>query len=602
MKTFKKLVSMAMVLCLSAAILAGCGGDKPSNVSEDGTFSKRLDLTVWSTQGSDFVAPVTAKDNLVEKWLIDKTNVRIKNAYGNGGGQWESVLARLIAGDNFPELVACGGGQGPVHFGKIAEADKIWELTPEMLKTYAPDIWEKVPAEMWERIKVNGKIYGIPYNFPKTADEEFADHLSAYQREDAAMSEAVSVGTDLWIRDDILKMLYPEAKTWDELVALLNEKNEPIGDEIYDVPIESTEDLVKLFRDIKDLNLKVGERPVYAFGYSSVDCWVPYTQLGAQMAGYVGRNYITTWDTEKKEIVLPLLGDTIKEVALTQNRLIREKVFDPESLVIPTAQFKEKLLNGEYAVAVLSSVDHPPYINETLEKAGKPYRYRPLYTNVPAMKGYGPVKTPTTWGSAVGILKTVKEEDIPQVLNWMNIQFTDEWEEVRYWGPKEAGLYKDNEDGTREFLNDELNKKYIRGESHSLNEEDCYGLYGNAGLFSMSFMVTGKYEPKAYNDVRTFVLVPSAGGRLSADSPLRQKAVEAPPFDAWSAEYAELETVSDFWSSRSQWEDPFKLVLAAESDEEFEKKWNSAVENLKKTTDLDKMAKEMTEIARGLMK
>lgn len=602
MKTFKKLVAMAIVLCLSVAMLAGCGGDKPSNVSEDGTFSKRLDLTVWSTQGSDFVAPVTAKDNLVEKWLIDKTNVRIKNAYGNGGGQWESVLARLIAGDNFPELVACGGGQGPVHFGKIAEADKIWELTPEMLKTYAPDIWEKVPDAMWERIKVNGKIYGIPYNFPKTADEEFADHLSAYQREDAAMSEAVSVGTDLWIRDDILKMLYPDAKTWDELVALLNEKNEPIGDELYDVPIESTEDLVKLFRDIKDLNLKVGERPVYAFGYSSVDCWVPYAQLGAQMAGYVGRNYITTWDTAKKEIVVPLLGDTIKEVALTQNRLIREKVFDPESLVIPTAQFKEKLLNGEYAVAVLSSVDHPPYINETLEKAGKPYRYRPLYTNVPAMEGYGPVKTPTTWGSAVGILKTVKEEDIPQILNWMNIQFTDEWEEVRYWGPKEAGLYKDNEDGTREFLNDELNKKYIRGESHSLNEEDCYGLYGNAGLFSISFMVTGKYEPKAYNDVRKFVLVPSAGGRLSADSPLRQKAVEAPPFDAWSAEYAELETVSDFWSSRSQWEDPFKLVLAAESDEEFEKKWNSAVENLKKSTDLDKMAKEMTEIARGLLK
>lgn len=598
MKMLKKLTAIVMLGCMMVAVLSGCA-EKTATTGE-GDFSKKLELTVWSTQGSDFVAPVTAKENLVENWLIDKTNVRIKNAYGNGGGQWESVLARLIAGDNFPELVACGGGQGPVHFGKIAEADKIWELTPEMLQKYAPDIWEKVPEVMWERIKVNGKIYGIPYNFPLSADEEYADHLSKYQREDAAMSEAVSVGTDLWIRDDILKMLYPDAKTWDELVAILSEKNEPIGDEIYDVPIESTEELIKLFKDIKALNLKVGERPVYSFGYSSVDCWVPYAQLGAQMAGYVGRNYITTWDTEKKEIVLPLLGDTVKEVALTQNRLIREKVFDPESLVIPTAQFKEKLLNGEYAIAVLSSVDHPPFINDMLAKAGKPYRYRPLYTNVPAMEGYGPVKTPTSWGSAVGILKTVKEADLPQILNWMNVQFTDEWEEVKYWGPKEAGLYKDNQDGTREFVNDEFNKKYIRSEANTLDEADCYGLYGNAGLFSMSFMVTSKFEPKGYNDVRKFVLVPSAGGRLSADSPLRVKAVEAPPFDAWAAEYAELETVSEFWSSRSQWEEPFKLVLAAESDEEFEQKWNSAVENLKKSTDLEKMAKEMTEIARNL--
>ena len=33
----------------------------------------------------------------------------------------------------------------------------------------------------------------------------------------------------------------------------------------------------------------------------------------------------------------------------------------------------------------------------------------------------------------------------------MNVQFTEEWEDVRYWGPKEAGLYKENEDGTKSY-------------------------------------------------------------------------------------------------------------------------------------------------------
>ncbi|MBR6729483.1 MAG: extracellular solute-binding protein [Clostridia bacterium] len=601
MKKCKRLMSAALVFALMLSLLTGCGNGKQEEVSSTGDFSKRLELSVWSTQGIDFVAPVNAKENVVENLLIDKTNVLIKNVYGNGGGQWEGVLARLIAGDNFPDLVACGGGQGPVHFGKIAEADKIWELTPEMLQKYAPDIWKKVPAEMWERMKVDGKIYGIPYNFPLSAEEAYKDHLTEGQRETAAMSEPVSVGTDLWIRDDVLKMLYPNAKTWDELNALMQEKNAPIGDELYDVPIESTEDLIKLFEDIKALDLKVGKNPVYAFGYSSVDCWVPLAQMGAQMMGYVGRNYITTWDTEKEEIVLPLWGDTVKEAARLQNKLIRDKVFDPESLVIPTAQFKERLLNGEYAVAVLSSAGHPPFINQQLETNGKPFRFRPLYTNIPAQKGYGPVKTPTSWGASVGILKTVKEANLPQVLNWMNVQFTMEWEEIRYWGTKEAGLYKDNEDGTREFLNEELNKRFILNVSNSLEEADCYGLYDNAGLFSMKFMTASKFEPKAYNDIKSYVLVPTAGGRLSADSPLRTKVTEAPPFEAWSAEYANLDTVSEFWSSRSQWEDPFKLTLAAESDEEFERKWNSAVENLKGITDLEKMTKDMTEIARGLI-
>lgn len=601
MKIFKRFILLTVALCLLILMLTGCNFGGKEAVSSDCGFSKRLDLTAWITQGNEYSKPVKVKENYVEQWLIDKTNVRIVNAYGNGGGQWESVLSRLVAGDDFPELVVCGGGQGPVHFGKVAEVGKIWELTPEMLKTYAPDIWEKVPDNMWERIKVDGKIYGIPYNFPVSTEEEYAKYISKTQLENAEMTEPVSLGTDLWIRDDILKMLFPEAKSWDELLALMKEKGEPIGDEIYDVAIESADDLIKLFRDIKKLNLKSGANDVYAFGYSSTDCWVPFAQLGAQLGGYVGRDYITTWDTEKQEIVLPLLGETVKKVALMQNRLVREKVFDPESLVMQRSQAKDKIMNGEYAVAVLTSVGHPPAINAELEKEGKTFRYRPLYTNIPPLKGYGPVEKPTSWGGAVGILKSVSEEDLPQVLNWMNTQFTDEWDEIRYWGPKEAELYKENPDGTREFFNEELNKKYITTEVSNISDADCYGLDGNAGLFSMSFMTTSKYRPKEYNKVRSLVLVPSAGGRLSLDSPLRTEVKKAPPFEVWSAEFANLETVSEFWSSRSRWEDNFKMTLAAQSDAEFEARWSSAVENLKMITDVELMARQMTEIARGLM-
>jgi len=586
-------------MCFAVSYLASCDSAEESATSE---YSKRLELTVWNTQGTDYTPRDIAKNNVVENWLIDNTNVKIKDIYGNGGAQWETVLARHIAGDSFPDLVVCHGGQGPVHFAKIAEVDKIHELTPEMLQKYAPDIWEKVPDEMWERIKIDGKIYGIPYNFPVSADEEYSFYLTDEQIERAKNSEPVSVGTSLWIRDDILKMLYPEAKTWDELNEILKESEEPIGDVVYDVPLETTEDIVKLFRDIDNLNLTENGEKVYAFGYSSVDCWDPFTQLGSQLSGYVGRNYITTWDTEKQEIVIPLLEDVVHDTALLQNQLIREGVFDSESLLCSTKQYKEKLLNGEYAVSVLSSITHPPTVNEELEKAGKEFRYRPLYTNVKPLKGYEPVKTKTSWGSSVGILTSVSEEDLPQILNWMNIQFTEEWEEVRYWGPEEAGLYIENEDGSREFKNDELNKRYIRNEFSSLPETERYGLDDNAGLFFMKFMTESKWVPKQFNKESVSALVPEGGGRFAPDSKYRTEIKEAPLFNVWDAEYANLKTVQEFWSSRSEWESPFRSTLVAKSDEEFEEQWNAAVENLKSTVDVETMLSDMTEIAKNMMK
>ncbi|MBR6728827.1 MAG: hypothetical protein IKL80_01590, partial [Clostridia bacterium] len=148
---------LAMVLCLVLVFaISGCASKETdgeiviSHASGEFVPEKDMELTVWTTQGSDYTPPIMAKENVVVDWLTKKTRVSVANMYGNGGGQWEALLSRLVAGDNFPDLVVCGGGQGPTHFAKIAELEEIWELTPELLKTYAPNIWEKVPERMWD--------------------------------------------------------------------------------------------------------------------------------------------------------------------------------------------------------------------------------------------------------------------------------------------------------------------------------------------------------------------------------------------------------------------------------------------------------------------
>lgn len=408
-------------------------------------------------------------------------------------------------------------------------------------------------------------------------------------------------GTQLWIRDDIAKKLYPDCMTYDDCINLIHKKNGVIGDELMDIPLNSTEDIVELMRNIKNLKLTSGSKPVYAFGYAGADCWVPLARLGPEMMGYVGHNYTSSWNPKTKEIRLPITEDVVKEAALLQNQLIRENVIDPESLVHTDAQCKEKILNGQYAIAVLSAVMHPQTVNNTLESEGKPFRYRPLYTHVPAREGYEILRTLPNWGASLGILKAVKAEDIPQILNWINTQFTDEYEEIRYWGPKEEGLYTDNPDGTRTFKDDRYNKKLIYHEDVQVDKSEGMDLNASqVGFFSVKFRKDTKWDPMMYNHVKKYELGPGTSRKFEKGSEHIVEGILSPPYDAWSAEYAGLDSVTKYWSSRSQWEDPFKLTLAAKSDEEFNQKWQAAIDNLNSIVDVKQMCKDMTEIARNI--
>ena len=594
----------AMLLCAAlAASVSGCGKQK-SEVNGsfvDGKYvpAKNMEITVWSTQGSDYVQPTVQKDNVVEKWLEETTKVTVKDAYGNGGGTWESMLARMVAGNNFPELVDCGEGQGVAQFKKLAEAKMIYELTPELLEKYAPDVWRKVPSAMWDKIKVDGKIYGIPYYFP--VDREIDPEVTDEELEAFNGKVYTEVGQTLWIRDDIAKKLYPNAKTYNELVKMSEEKNEPIGDEMFDIPINSTEDLVKLLEDIKNLDLKENGKTVYAMGFSGKDCWSPLYMFGSVLKGYVGHDYICTWNSDTNRIELPLLGETVKDAAKIENKLIRDRVIDPESLVNTDAQFNEKLYNGLYAVTALPI--YAPQLNANLEQNGKSFRYRPLYTNVPAVSGLGTMKKPVTWGNAVGILKTVSEADLPQVLNWINTQFTDEWEEVRYWGPESAGLYEDKADGTRVFKDDRLNKRFIyNSEDSGIAEEDCYGLSYNCGKYFIRFLQASQWHPQIFNHVKSYAYHTGSAFQISRSGKYAKEPVIAPPYELWDAAYADIDLVNEFWTSRSKWEDPFRLTLTATDDADFETKWQTAVDNMKTVVKLDEMTDRMTEKAKELIK
>ena len=604
----KKLVAITLVLVMVLSLCA-CGGEKTgSSVPNDVGLSldNKLELTVWQTQGTDYIGKEVVKDDVVNAWLLDKTNTEVTNMYGNGGGQWDAKLAKLVAGGNLPDIVQCGGGQGPAHFTKIRDLGQLWELTPELLEKYAPNAWARIPQSTWDAMTVDGKILGIPFNVPESAET-----LPAATEEDVEFllnSKTVPITSVtvqqqcLWVRDDILKMIYPEAKSYNELVALLEEKGEPIGDELMDIPIYTTQDYIDFMYKIRDLGLKTENgKTVYATGYNGSDNWYSLSWLGAYMYGYIHHFYTGTWNSEEKAIDIMLDGDLMKEAARTQNQMVLDGVIEKESLAHTAAVYNEKALGGQYAIFPVDYVGSAHTVNSSLEEQGKPYRYRPFITHVPAAKGYEPYKTEKKWIESLCFTKTLSEQEVIQALNWLDTQFSDEFDDIRNWGPKEAGLYKEV-DGKRTFVDERFNKFFIEGDESALDIQETKGLGGTVSTANHRVICDlSRWTPSVHARYQQLVPDMGSGFKFTVNSPYVTNVKNYPNVQGWDAEYSAIPEVITFWAERDPWENGFKLALAAEEGK-FDEKWDAAVATLNSIVDVKAMEKNMTEIAKELFK
>lgn len=601
----KKFTAMFMVCIMCVLALASCKSSSTDSFTEGDEFtpSKNLGVTVWYTQGTNYEPGEKLAKNIPYEWLKERTLVSIDNIYGNDGGQWDTKLSRLIMGDSMPEVVACGSGQGVSHFTTLAEQKQIWEIDVDTLKKYAPNVYERIPKDMLEKFMRNGKLIGLPYTLPTnettqpTTDKETIDYIN---------NNVANITSDetmrVWVRDDILKMIYPEAKSWSEIEKLHEQNPGPLGDEMFDVPINTTQDYIDFMYKIKSLNLKENGKSVFAFGYSGGDNWEALAYLGADMMGYTTHYYPASWNPIEQKMRVPLVEETVKQAAKYQNQMVRDNVIDPESLVHSAAVFKEKVMNGLYAVCVLSYAGNENDINNSLKAAGKSFRYRPLAVNVPNLDEYAAGKASNLWEGAITFTKKLDKEGLIQMLNWMNECFSDEFYDVYFWGRPEDGLYETDGNGVRHFK-DERFVKYYDGDSEALSPAERMGLdcgTGPVGVWYTPACVYSEWYPTIYS--KTYKMnTATAVTRFKSDS-THTNLPEYPPYNIWVPDFASIDDVNTFWAKREQWENPFKLALAATSEDEFESRWQSAIDNVDSIVDIDKMCDEMTAIAKNNLK
>lgn len=592
----RKTIAAILALVLSALMLTSCIG-----ANTNGSKGATLEITVWNTQGTGYVYQELEED-IPTQWLTDKTGVYVQNIYGNDGGQWDSKLTKLYTGDNLPDVVWCQSGQGPAHYNKLLSLEALTLLDEEMIKTYAPNIWKRTPSYMWDYFRTeDGKITGIPFRFDNGEIESVLydhDPEELARLVDLKGSVPSSVQTSLYIRDDILKEIYPECMSYDEIMALMEERQAPIGDEIMDIPINSTEELIDFMYKIKDLNKTENGKKVYAFGYAGDgnDNWEALVYLGNLMYGSNWHQYTTHWNTATEKVELPLMGDFVKQMAKTQNDLINDAVIDPESLAHTNAQFQAKIFQGQYAICSATRAGSLDSINKQIEENGGTFNYRPFWLSLPAPKGYEPFKVVSAFGSSLCMLNTLSDDEVIQVLKWADLQFTDEWMEVSVWGTPEDGLYVDNEDGTRTYVDDRFNQCFIYGVGDAIETAQSKGLCNNGNKLRLYPMGSSKYTPDYMNNYVKLTPAIQTGFRFSVDSEYLTSVKPVPPSYAYSSEFANVPDLVQFWARREEWEIAIKKAIAA-SPGEFESKWQAMKDVVNDVCDYKQMEKDMTEIA-----
>jgi hypothetical protein len=527
----------------------------------------------------------------------------------------------LAAANDYPSILVNPSFSGGIS--KLVDAGKLYDLT-ELIPKYMPNLYKKWGKSLETRIKYsaqlgannevyNGKLYTIPMCITAQGLLDY-DNTIDPKKFVYFMPPMDSRGY-VFVRDDILKKLYPNAKTQKEFEDLYVQKGALTKEDMLDVSFKSEQEFFDFLYKVKDLNLKEANQPVYAtYTWSGQDNWNLWAQFApsfrgdSTLAGTTCYNYFAGWNKNKQTIEYTYKQSWFKDDLKKWNKLLRDGVVSKEAFIDPLAKFQEKMNNGLYAVlygGVAGSV------NQTLSK-DKPYKYRKVYIDIPLNYEKYVFQQPVATSSpleTIAIFKDkVKEEDLPQLLRSLDFFASDIGEKLECWGPRSAGLWEEK-NGKRIFKDKALEDELVNGKPSETARK--YNLDVQTGLlpsmWSMPAVIGGvvsKYSPQyTYDRVRNPADM-NFFFNYGFVEPIKRVSSFRNPAYIWQFS-DQVPEIKRFWSARKSYEDALQKVQAASNDTEFEKAYSdftSLAENIGLTDKtLEDLNKTLTDINKDYM-
>lgn len=590
----KKLFSVLLAAVMAASVLAGCGGNN-SNAGGSGAFAdvaykaneealkysdssempdwegEQIELTMWYANASySGKKNDIAENDVVSPEWARVTGVKFSPAsFDNNGELVDAKLSKIIASKEWPDiLMGCPGNT----LNTMIEEDLIWDLT-ELIPQYMPNLnayLEK--GDFGKSKRPDGKLYevdlGVPlrYAYPDMSEEVLVRNTTPQ-----------STTSSIWVRDDILKMIKPEAYTQAEILEKYeNNQGKFTKEEILNASINSKEEFFQFLRDIKALGIKEGNREVYpTFAFAGSDNWGFMTFLAGYLQGFygspgnAGSNYFTYYDVETEKVEYMFDKPFFKEILKEFTELVREDVISEDSLIDNRSQFQEKCSSGQYAVLYGSEIPSVVTLNNNAEG----YQYRKVTLNIPFnTEKFAPLLDELTGGTRYAFLKSeISAEELPQVLRAFDFMITDVGQKLIQWGPKTAGLFTEDAEGNRRYTDKEIEDAAVYGKANDSLVK--YGLDNKA-------WPGYAYGMNRWKPIYVYDFVPNVS-RLqmyyttAIEEPLETVQGVAPNIWQFTANVPELKTAFD---ARTDFEKAMTKCLTAKTDEEFEEFYQTFVD------------------------
>lgn len=504
----------------------------------------------------------------------------IENSFDNAGSSFDAVIAKLIATDSFPHVA-----EGLPDLTSLVKNNYLWDIS-KYIEKYAPTVYtlfgpnsNTLYGDQWKRqIKDYGGVFALSVGAVNYGLRDMVAKDGSYDLTDEQLDNLLGVGNSaypyFYMRDDILKKLFPQAHTVSELEEIYAKKGEFTKEEILDVPLESPDDFVDMLYKIKGMGLKDGNAEVHAmFTHAGMDNWPVLCQLGTMFRYHTSPassnvNYFSYYDMKEHTIKPTFKQEWFKDILKMHNKFIRDGVASEEALVDTYSIFKEKLNNGRYIIGYGS------YFPTKAELNGK-YAYRKVYARYKIKMDdylFNAVDYSNS-GRLSFFKKSVSESQLIQIIRMLEFMASNAGQKLHFWGTKSMGLYTQTEDGFLQYVDETIKNQMLNPNAHGHDQTAKHGLY-NAWPIRIAVSAS-KYAPLLYYakeaaswetafnaaHIERHILTPSMPPNIYAVSVL-EKFPEA----------------QAFWNARKGFEDALLKVFAARSDDEFEMLYKTMVD------------------------
>lgn len=394
------------------------------------------------------------------------------------------LVQALIAANNLPHII--GQHYIPPQFESqkiLHDAGLLWSLDEATLRKYMPifskrmDEWGDMKTYLEQTKTIDGTQYVLGHDFDLKVLPKFK---ATYANDSVYKVNARSADNYLLgFRDDILKKIYPAARTHKEQQQWYLDKYnpaKPLDPSPYsDIPLKNNEELYGYLKQAKAIidrdNLKDGA------GRDKMIAAQINSNAHAQSIAYSGPTFFgTVWiepqmyrDAGKS--TYNWSAPSFKAALKWYNKLFNEGLIDPELFIKPDVQLQEEYTRGRFAV--FSNWSNFLPARDFAKTNNLPYSYRAWGFLPLTLKNgeYDQTNVPVSFFShftSLMVTKTVKEADLAQVLGWLDFHFGEEFDTLTSWGPPSfyTGTGKD---------------RRFKPEYKALESFQAYGIVGKPG-------------------------------------------------------------------------------------------------------------------------